>query len=113
MGASLPDSVLNSKTTHLLLPLSESETVELATSQVVQKENGRIILFGQLANGERSHSSLVFDGGKLTSGSLTFFDSEEQYLITSLPDGKVALTLTDPDIHVPSCGCEECLEQSS
>ena len=68
VGFSLPDSVLDSKTTKLLLPLSKNKIVELATSQVVQKGNGRTILFGQLANGERSHSSLVFDRWKIDLG---------------------------------------------
>ena len=40
-------------------------------------------------------------------------DTKDAYRITSLPDGRVVLSLADPDIEIPNCGCESCLPHNS
>jgi len=71
------------------------------------------MVFGALANGEKSHYLFVWDKGKLSSGNLSVSASQEHYRVSTLESGEVILSLTDPEIETPTCGCEDCLKIKS
>jgi len=98
-------------TDSFLLPLPDKGDVSLKVFKTVKKSDGRLVLFGRLASGERSHFSLLFEQGVLKSGSVTFFDTQDQYLVSSIEVGRLVVTLTDPDIEIPQCGCINCVQQ--
>ena len=89
-------------------PLSETEVGEFEILKRVEKANGSTVLFGSLAE-ERSHFSLVIEDGNLVSGTVSMLDSGDAYVLSVLPDGRLALSLTDPSVELPLCGCPDCI----
>jgi hypothetical protein len=102
-------SILDTENTTFSFPLAENKSVELSVSKVVTNRD-LTILFGQLASGQKSHYKLVFNKGLLHSGTFNLGDSQDQYQLTTLENGSLVLSNTDPKIHLPACGCDSCVQ---
>lgn len=103
---------LGSEVESFSIPISSHARIDLAVSKTVEKSPGRVVLFGGLSNGEKSHYSFVLNQGALASGNLILFESNEHYRIVSLPDGRLVVSRTDPNFETPLCGCAGCSSES-
>lgn len=89
-------------------PLEERKSADYKVTKVI--ENGDLSIFmGQLADGERSHFKLVLQDGVLHSGTFHALDKNEQYILSTQQDKSLLLSLVDPEIDLPTCGCESCI----